>query len=375
MRYLFISYNLPGPLGAMASWLARNRQDQVIMASSRSQHDHFSGGVRRVVLKSWQGKLPPDNPGYFDMWMQAARAGKSADASLRAVRDSGFEPDMILVASSNGSALNIEEIFPGSFRVNFLENECCWSADQKAMRRDAQCLQMSHAHMSFAFSAESREIYPPLFRERIELAPLMIDTEFFQPVADGQAPKEDLAAVFCNSPFTRDLRDTWNMCLELLRLRKHCRIVVLPGNAIALRKIGAMGMPACLAGRIRLEFPLRHAILRDILCKASLALFPSSIVDMDLLQAMSCGTAPALFSQAEGLTPGADMCLLKSGTCRERACAIAEAMDDKSRLAAIGGAARGHVLQHYDAAKLMPAFFPRIEKAFTEWQKSGQQMG
>lgn len=372
MRYLFISYNLPGPLGAMASWLARDQRKQVIMASSRSQHDHFSGGVRRVVLKSWQGKLPIDNPGYFDMWMQAAMAGKSADSSFKAVRDSGFEPEMILIASSNGSALNVEEIFPESFRVNFLENECCWSADQKAMRRDVQCLQMAHAHMSFAFSPGSREIYPSLFRKRIELAPPMVDTEFFQPAVEEKSPDGELVAVFCNSPFAKDLRDTWNMCLELLQLREHCRIVVLPGSAIALRKIGGMGLPASVAGRIRLEFPLRHALLRAILREASLAVFPYSILDMDLLQAMACGTAPGLWSAAEGLVPGVDMCLLKSGSYRERACAIADALEDRSGLEAIGKAARKHILKHYDAAKLMPEFFPRIERVFTAWRKRGQ---
>lgn len=373
MRFLFLSYLFPGPLGAMASWLADNTENQVVFASSRSRQELALANVQRVVLRTYKG-VPHDDQDWFGLWEEAIRAGKSARNTLEMVRDSGFDPDMIFCASSNGTAFGLREIFPDSFIVNFLEESAFFSAGQSEMRRCLQYLQIIEANLSFAFNeATMRQFLPPL-REYIRLAPMVIDSAFFSPEAAKplnmphmRRVSDQLLTVFTHGLTEQELFHVWYGSLQILANNPHCQIVFLLQGGYALKRLRTLKVDAKIADRLFLEAHLRQDILRDLLCASSICLFAGRYMPFGLLESMSCASCPMCAKAPYFLKNAWDMLELQNAHSDEIAARVGKALQDPALLKAIGSRARQTAVANFGADNVMPRFFPEIEKACQEW--------
>lgn len=374
MRYLFISYIFPGPLGAMASWLASRNENQVIFASTRSRQELPLPNVQRVVVKTYPGKKGFEDPDYFDLWEEAARAGKAARSSLELVKSSGFEPDMIFSASSNGSALGLRQIFPDAFLVNFLEEENFTRSAQAALRRGIQSLQVLQANLAFAFTEKRKSFYPPELWPKIGLAPQAIDSGFFDP-AHAQpfhcwkfgAQDRDLLTVFAQGLEEHALFHCWNACLEILEKCPAIRIVLLVNGTYALRRLTRVEIPEKLSTRLFMEAHLRQDNLRDLLASSLLAIFPGEFIPMGLLEAMSCASCPVLGNHRYFLKNGWDCLEMPPITERLMAGTIAQFLAHPEALKEIGLHARRTAVENFGAESVMPRFFSKIEEAYRLW--------
>lgn len=369
MRFLFVSYAFPGPLGPMASWLASQAGNHVIFATSRSRQDHPLANVQRVVLKKYQG----NGNGYLGLWEEAINAAKSASSSLEIVRNSGFVPHMVLNASSNGVAFGVREIFPDSFRVNFLEEENFARPGQIEMRRSLQILQTLESNLTYAFSEASRDLYPRPLWPRIGLAPRMVDSAFFSPEqakpyksAKFSRKPAELVTVFCNGNDPQ----CQEMCLRILQLRPKCRLALIMANSFALKKVSPS-----LESEHRLEMlasPRRDA-LRDLLACSCLAIFPDSGEGM--LEAMSCGAAVMTTSKNCILSLNRDMLCLEGDDVAQRAQCAAQAIAGKAKLSRIAASARKLTLENFGASSVMPRYFPQIQNAYQDWRREMDSSG
>lgn len=374
MRFLFLTYISPGPLGAMATWLAANPQNKVIMASSRSRQENPIPNIQRVVLKSYPCRKPEKEPDYFDLWEEAAKAGKSARASLESVKQSGFEPDIILGATSNGAALGLRRIFPDAFLANFLEEENFFKPGQSQMRMDLQCLQILQANMSFAFTEARKKSYPPELQARIGIAPLAVNADFFSP--EKARPFScwkfaqilpELVTVSARNLTENDLFHCWNACLEILAARPDCQIVLLVNGSYVMRRLAHLQIPENLASRLYIECHLRQDIWRDLLCASALAVFPGNPAPFGILEAMACATPPLLAREWYFLKPGWDYLGMPGSRAAQIRMAVHDALENKNKLLEIGLLSRKTVTAGFAADVAMPRFFPQISRAYELW--------
>lgn len=372
MRYLFLSYIFPGPLGAMASWLANQEGNHVIFASTRSRQEMPLPNVQRVIVKTYPGKKNSDDQEYFTLWEEAVRAGKSVRSSLDLVKSSGFEADMIFNASSNGSGLGLRELFPDAFLLDFLEEETFSKPAQAVLRRDIQILQILGANMAFAFSEARRQSYPSELWSRIRLAPRVIDTSFFDPQSaspfscpkfDGESRK--LLTVFARGLAEKELFGCLGQCLEILKKREDSRIVFLVNGAYTMRRLSQVELPPNLGNRLQIEAHLRQDALRDLLCSSILSIFPGLDSSLAMLESMSCASCPMPEKHQYFLKDGWDSISL--GKLEHMSGRVLELLEHPEALRMLGAHARKTALRDFSASVVMPGFFSQIEQAYREW--------
>lgn len=374
MRFLFLTYISPGPLGPMATWLAENTENKVIIASSRSRQENPIPNIQRVVLKNYPGRKPEKEPDYFDLWEEAAKAGKSARVSLESVKQSGFEPDIIFSATSNGAALGLRQIFPDAFLANFLEEENFFKPGQSQVRMGMQCLQILQSNMSFAFTEARRKSCPPELQTRIDIAPLAVNADFFSPNKARpfscwkfEVILPELVTFYARNLTETELFHCWNACQEILAARPNCQIVLLVNGSYVMRRLAHLQIPENQASRLSIEYHLRQDIWRDLLCASSLAVFPGNPSPFGILEAMACATPPLMAKEWYFLKPPWD-CISMPGSKAEQIChAVHNALEDKNNLRETGLRSRQTITDNFAAKVAMPRFFPRIARAYELW--------
>lgn len=358
MRFLFVSYASPGPLGPMAAWLARDPANQVIFAASRARQDHIIPRVQRVVMKKYQGSVS-ENSDYLSLWDEALRAGRSASASLSIVRKSGFYPDMIFNASSNGIAMGARDIYPDVFRVNFLEDENFIRPNQAFMRRSMQCLQILNYDLSFAFQASARLNYPKELRGLVRVAPRMVDSAFFEA---GDSRPTNVVCLFCQSHEEEYAR----ICLDLLARVPHYLIVVVTANSFVQRKLESL-LPS--SERLKVQTIHKQDILKSLFKLSRLTVFPYN--SGPILEALGIG-APAMLADKKAVAARGTLSL-PAEDAEARSRAIAKALQNPEALLKKGREGKEYVRDKYGADSVMPSFFEKILEVYRGWKSEKRE--
>lgn len=357
MRFIFTSYTYPGPLAPMATWLAAQPENHVIFAATRFRQENPLPNVQRVVMKKYQSK-GTENGTYLDLWDEAIRAAKSAASSLEIVRNSGYKPDIIFNASSNGVLLGGRQVFPDAFIINFLEKDNFTKPFQAEIRKTLQTMQILESGLNFTFSSEIKNIFPPEIRGRIALAPRMVDAEFFnaahaKPFTSEKfavTPRE-LLTIFC-SGVDRNLVE---MCELILTKRPKCHIEIVADNGFALRQLADVSIKNNPERFDFMRMPGQE-ILRNLLCSTSLAMFMDN--SAHILETLSCSTPACYFFNDDSL-PETVLPMDEKGA-EARANSIINYLGQKNRLAKLGEIGRRIIDLDYDAYVVMPKFYTNI---------------
>lgn len=354
MRFLFISYSFPGPVGPMAVWLAARKENQVIFATSRSRQDAPLLNVQRVVLKRYQGK-PNENQDYLSIWEDALRAARSASNSFEAVKQSGFMPDMIFNASSNGVALGINDIYPEAFKINFVEKDNFIKPCQASMRRNIQYLQILNFNLSFIFTGASKNIYPASLRPLLKVAPTLVEKEYFTyPYCHESA---SAISIFCGNGSQETLR----MCEELAKLDIGGKIRLVTENSFACKRLETLY--AANPG-IEVVNSSRKEILKNTLLSSRIAIFTKN--DGPILEACAAGVPVILPAQYTGKLKGVGK-LSEQPVSLE---AIVKALRRPAYLCRKAQEARRRVEEHFAPDALMPDFFAYILTQYQLWKEN-----
>ncbi|MDE5832736.1 MAG: hypothetical protein K2H64_07115, partial [Desulfovibrio sp.] len=193
MKLLFLSYHFPGPLIPLAEWLAE-RGHEVLYASNRASalQKTLFDGVKRVILKRFPA--PAKKESRLDIFENALRAARYAESSFLAIKDSGFNPDIIFTASSGGAALAVPSVFPQARWLNFLEPP----KGERALKSDIyiQNLQIGMADRSLIFYPSQKSLFPVILRGGLRLFKPVVNDAFWR--ASSAASRDPRLAVFFN---------------------------------------------------------------------------------------------------------------------------------------------------------------------------------
>lgn len=355
MRFLFVSYAFPGSLGAMASWLGSGDDRQVIFASSRSGREAPLPNVQRALLKKYPGKKQNDSPEYFEFWADAIRAGIAAGASFNAIKASGFAPDVIFCASSNGAALNIRDIFPRAFVINFVESENFIKPEREFFCRDIQALQILKANQSFAFSADAvKRAYPPL-RDKLKIIPPIIDCSFYVP---GQKDRDSILLI-CDANPDAFIR----LALDILKARQSAIVTILCSNAYTLRFFREFNPPTQIAHRLRINAMNAAETTRDLFSSAICVV--TRHAGVAFAEALACGCVTVILGNGE--TENEIVFPVSRDDSKQAAALVAELVEDGRKLKRYVKLAREYALKNFCAEKIMPQFFSEIMERREEW--------
>lgn len=193
MKVLFAHQNMPGQFGHLAKALAREPGSTVLFATQRK--DRELPGV---------GKLPyePARPAtagphhYLRLMEEAVLNGQAVARVMIALKDKGFEPDVIVGHPGWGETLFAKDIFPRSGLVTYCEyffdaesgvvigKDAEPALDQKLRTRVENAhllLALNDCDLGWSPTAWQRSRFPEPYRERIEVTFDGIDTEKLRP--------------------------------------------------------------------------------------------------------------------------------------------------------------------------------------------------
>ncbi len=163
MKVLFAHQNMPGQFGHLAQALAREPGSTVLFATQRK--DRELPGV---------GKLPYDparavTPGghhYLRLMEAAVLNGQAVSRVMVALKDKGFEPDVIVGHPGWGETLFAKDIFPRSGLVAYCEfyfgadNGLVVGADTAPTLDQTLRIRIENAHLLLALDACDRGLSP-----------------------------------------------------------------------------------------------------------------------------------------------------------------------------------------------------------------------
>ena len=123
MNILFCHTNYPAQFRRLAPWLKECGHEVVFLHKSIEWHADHNDGVDRCqysvsrLSSSQSGALHP----YLGRFEDAVLEGQAAAREALKLRDSGFEPDVIVSHAGFGNGLYLKDIFPQARRIGFFE--------------------------------------------------------------------------------------------------------------------------------------------------------------------------------------------------------------------------------------------------------------
>lgn len=305
MRYLLVFHSIGAEMRGIASWLSEQPESRVILAMDRGHEDFDLPKIERILLKKPDLKGQPEFlPDYMTSFMR--RAEKSW-YSFRNIAAQGYEPDIILAHSSTGTAFGLRSLFPKAFIVNYLVSMMAFSQVENDAVNCLQTLQITNSSLSFAFTESTRKSQPEILRRKIDLAPLAVDTEYFTRVNGYNFIKNSskLVVFWLKKLNLPDFAKWLNLIIKLVSQKSDISVAILAPNIGMLKAAEDLvsGLSSEIVERIWMKcFPTR-IIRREVFSAADMFITPANELNLDMLEAMSCGCAVMTAAKNDMLKP------------------------------------------------------------------------
>lgn len=359
MRFLCLCHALTPALAPLLEHLASNPQNQLLIAQVRQKKDISIANARHVKLKRPEIKKAPRN--LPECWQIAAQIGKCALQSLEVIAQSGFSPDVVLLATLSGSSLGIREVFPDAFQVAYLEN---LEAENEAVRRYRKqmiAIQIMESDLVYDLGGAIQD------GNEVKTGPLCVNPVLFRPLefSDIGYSSKLPEIVFSQLGLSKTETDKW---LEIIKIfsQAHSRTVhVLAPDMAGLRKVSGLGLPG-----LSCSCHLSNSQAAGLFGHARLLVWPGEEITPELLQAMSCGVAIAAPRIDGLLEPGINCVPLPEKNLPEK---LLELLRDPELLVRMGSAARKTVLENFSQEKVIPSHIAEILSAMAA-KDTGQGM-
>ena len=259
MRILLIHQNFPGQYKHLGPALAK-RGDEVVALTPKVKKPVNWNCARMLPYSISRGSTKGIHPWVVDFETKIIRAEACFHAALK-LRDSGFEPDVILAHFGWGESLFLKDVWP-KVRIG-LYCELYYKSDQDSIDFDPEFSSThpalvplklrlrnlnNHLHFDIAEAGLSPTkfqagTFPPSFREHITVAHDGIDTNHVTAntdaelrIGDGQSlTGKDEVITFINrnlEPY-RGYHVFMRALPELLRKRPKAQIVLLGGDGLS----------------------------------------------------------------------------------------------------------------------------------------------
>jgi len=393
MKILFIHQNFPGQYKHLAPLLAA-RGHQCVALTLRVKDPATWKGVR--LLPYALPRRPGQNvhPWLVDLDTKVTR-GHACFLAARKLRAQGFDPDIILAHPGWGESMFLHDVWPVA-RIG-LYCELYHRADGEQLNFDpefarpdpeTQKLRIrlknlnNHIHFPVADAGISptrfqADTFPEEFRDRITVCHDGIDTQTARPDPDArlhidgmpELTRADEIVTFVNRNLEphRGYHVFMRALPRLLRARPGAQVVIVGGDEVSYGAQPPAGRTWKqvfideVRGQIadkdwaRVHFPGRvpyGAFIRLLqVTRVHVYLTYPFVLSWSLLEAMSCG-APVVASDTapvrEVIRDGETGLLVDFFDGDALVAAVDGLLDDSAKRAALGGAARRHIVESCD---------------------------
>jgi len=392
MRILFLHQNFPGQYRHLAAAMAARKGYQVV-GLGQNETPAIPGITQLRYKPPEPGKTTP-HP-YLVRTENHIRHGQAAARAAIQLRDKGFRPDLICVHPGWGEGLFLRDVFPDAKMIFYWEyffhakggdigfdppgvEVSLDEAARTRLQNTIQLLQLQVADWGVSPTLWQQSRYPDWARQKISVIHEGIDTAIASPdgpaeitLPDGRVLRaQDEVATYIarNLEPYRGFPQFMRALPVFQRLRPNAQMVVVGGDSISYGRAPAKGgtwrevMLREMEGKIdlsrvhfvgRLSYPNLLSLFR--LTRGHLYLTYPFVLSWSMLDAMACG-APILASATppvlEVIQDGVNGRLVDFFSPEAIGEGLATMVADPEAQRPIKAAARQHVLNHYDLARI-----------------------
>jgi glycosyltransferase involved in cell wall biosynthesis len=197
MRILFVHQNFPGQFKHLAPALVADPNNEIVAFTMHKNAPAQWQGVRLISYQAARGTTPNVHPWVSDFETKAIR-GEAAFHAARALRDSGFTPDLIIAHPGWGESLFLKDVWPNTKLAIYSEffykaqgADVGFDPEFAAKDPGDHCrLRLKNTNNLLHFEIADAGIspthwqastFPPLFRQKITVIHDGIDTDAIAP--------------------------------------------------------------------------------------------------------------------------------------------------------------------------------------------------
>ena len=408
MRYLFIHQNFPGQFRHVAAALAEIPTNTVVAMGDAAEVKNrpMPSTKIRWVPYELSRQAAPQTHHYLRGFENNVLRGQSVVRVAISLKNSGFEPDLIVVHTGWGESLYLKEVFPRAKTIGYFEffyhsagadvdfdPEFPSTFDDKCRvhtRNATQLLAWSTVDAGWSPTQWQANLYPAEYHPRINVIHEGVDTALLKPddTAQFELPNgkiltpRDEVITFINrnlEPY-RGFHVFMRTLAEVLKARPNAQVLMVGGDEVSYGKKHTSGLPwrEVMVNEVgnrldmnRIHFlgriPYLHYIKLLQVSSVHVYLTYPFVLSWSLLEAMSVGclivaskTPPVeevIQANDTGiLFPFFDMAMLRDS--------IIKALNDQTRYRSMRQCARDYIVENYDlATTCLPEqldFFQRV---------------
>jgi glycosyltransferase involved in cell wall biosynthesis len=406
MRFLFVHQNFPGQFRHVSAALATRGHEVVALGVNRPAAP--VPGVRHLLYREPAARPGPDEPmavAIAELHRKIAR-GQAAAKAMAALKQDGFQPDVVMAHPGWGEALFARDVFPAARHLVYAEyfygspggdagfdpefSRPSLLADQRVRIKNTHLLHaLSACDVALTPTEFQKSQHPAWARERMRVIHEGIDTERFRPdpAAAVHLKSAGLTLRAGDEVVTFAVRQLepyrgyhiFMRALPLLQqLRPNARVVLVGGDGTSYsarppagrtwREIFQAEVAAQLdMSRVHFVGRVPHALLTQLMQVTAVHVYLTYpfVLSWSLLEAMSIGclvigsdTAPV----REVIEHGRNGLLTDFFDAGGLARLVAQTLQNRERLAPLRSAARATVLARYGLAdRCVPAQVALLE--------------
>jgi glycosyltransferase involved in cell wall biosynthesis len=411
MNILFVHQNFPGQYRELFDWLVTRRAHRVVFLTQRRDCPEIEGA--EIVVYTPHHKAAADAYALSSHWEDCVGAGYGAAQACAALKAEGFRPDIILGHVGWGELTFMKEVWPdvpiiGLFEYFYLaqggsvgfDPEFPASEHARFVMHARNAVNFANLHtvdMGQSPTLWQRDTFPEAFHPGIEVCHEGIRTDRLRPdpaasITLGRLDRplsradEVVTYVARNMEPTRGFHVFMRALPHILAARPKARALVIGGNDTSYgRKSAAEGgyraeMERELGDRVdwdRVHFLGRvpYASFRQVIqiSRCHVYLTVPFVLSWSLLEAMAMEATIVASDVApvrEAVTHGQTGLLVDFFQPEALARQVVDVLSRPQAFAALGPAARAHVIDTYDfRTRTLPqqvahmnAFLPRARR-------------
>lgn len=392
MRILFLHPNFPAQFRHVAAVFGRDPNNQVVFGTKNENPEWRIAGVRKVLFKPSRDPHPGTHH-YVRPMESAVLQGQAMYRVADALKNSGFEPDIIYGHSGWGSTIFMKDAFPSAKLLCYFEwfyhargADADFDPTEPLSPDDVARIRLKNAPILMDLYACDRGLspthwqhsqFPAEFRPKIHVKHDGVDTEYFvpKPGAKLQLPDLDLSGadeivtyVSRGMEPYRGFPEFMESLAYIQERRPNCHAVVVGSDRVCYGKSLPNGMtykelmlkkiPLDLS-RVHFTGPLPYGQYLKVLQASDVHIYLTRpfVLSWSSIEAMSAGcllvgsdTPPV----REVIQDGENGLLADFFSPKEIADRVDEVLNHPTRMAELRQRARQTVLDRYSHQVLLP---------------------
>lgn len=331
-------------MSSIVNWLAAQPENEVVLASNWNRNERKDSNIRFVTLKRKDSKPVLENS--LDYWTDAIQLARKSSLSFSHIGKSGFKPDIILVATGNGAALGLRDLFPEAFIVNYLEPLRYSNHRESSTWYNLQIVQSLQSDLVFSFTADLCRNFSNIIRKPIARIPLCVNTSIF--LANKTNMRNSIIINFHN--FNDKSLPFWlRRLINLISSYPEYKFIILLKSISARRKISGYlsAIQECDYDNINIQYEISDDVSLDVYSHALLYISPSFELQKETLEAMSCEIAVMTHIREEFMCPGINCLDIEQWKL------LPEMLDKPDDLIEIGVNGRQSLLNDFDCDEVI----------------------